>query len=293
MGFGSPVKFGTGLSPTAIAVADFNGDGNLDLATVSYASNTVSILLGKGNGTFAPTVNYSIGGSGPVSVIAGDFNGDGKIDLAVLANECSVLLGNGDGTFQSYVGYPAVGDPSAFVAGDFYGGSVFDLALLGSANNDVYLLAGDGKGHFGSPTTYYAGIGPVSLVAGDFDNNGSTDLALTNAIYDTDTVTVMLNGAVVALSSGSVTFPKTVVGSTSKAKNVQFSNPGTAPVDISSISITGADAAEFSETNSCGNSLAAGKSCTIKIDFKPAQKGKRSAVLSFNDTALAARRRCL
>jgi len=289
-GFGTPVAFGAGLNPTGIVAGDFNGDGNLDLAAVSYSTNTVSILLGKGNGTFAPAVNYSIGGSGPVAVMAEDFNKDRKIDLAVLTSfvsEVSVLLGNGDGTFQSYISYPAPGYGSAFVAGDFHKKNVLDLAMLGSGSNDVYLLPGDGKGHFGSLTTYYAGIGPVSLVAADFGNNGSTDLALTNAIYDTDTVTVMLNGAVVSLSSGSLTFPKTAIGSTSKARKLEFGNPGTAPVEISSIGIAGADAGDFSETNSCGNSLAVGKSCTVSVDFQPTQKGQRSAALLFNDTALS------
>jgi hypothetical protein len=94
-----------------IAMGDFNGDGVKDLALVNGADNTVSILLGKSDGTFAPLVTYATG-VGPLAVVAGDFNGDGNLDLAVTNAECSnyhgivtcsvnsvsILLGNGDGT---------------------------------------------------------------------------------------------------------------------------------------------------------------------------------------------------
>ncbi len=74
--------FATGNGPTAIATGDFNGDGKPDLATANWVDNTVSILLGKPDGTFAPKVDYATGAR-PASVVVGDFNGDGKLDLAV------------------------------------------------------------------------------------------------------------------------------------------------------------------------------------------------------------------
>jgi hypothetical protein len=250
----------------------------------------VTILLGKGDGTFAAGVNYTTG-IGPVSVTTGDFNKDGKIDLAVLTNfipGIAVLLGNGDGTFQSATSYSTPNYPFGLLAADFHGSNNIDLAVLAQVSNyDVNILAGDGHGHFAAPTPYYMGIGTVGMVAADFDKNGSIDLAVTNAIYQISAVTVVLNDAVAAISAGLLRFPKTAVGSTSKAKKVQFSNPGTAPVEISSINIAGADAGNFFETNSCGNRLAVGKSCTVTVEFLPTQKGKRSAVLSFNDTALS------
>src|ERR1700730_2764672 len=90
-----------GLKPASVIAADFNGDGKLDLAVANSSSNTVSILLGKGDGTFGAKTDFGVGFR-PRSVAVGDFNGDGKLDLAV-ANEfsgtVSILLGNGDGTF--------------------------------------------------------------------------------------------------------------------------------------------------------------------------------------------------
>jgi hypothetical protein len=69
----------------ALAVADFNGDGKMDIAATDFGNNTVTILLGNGNGTFtvAPSLTAS---ANPTALAAGDFNGDGKMDLVVATN---------------------------------------------------------------------------------------------------------------------------------------------------------------------------------------------------------------
>jgi hypothetical protein len=130
-------------------VGDFNGDGKLDLAvanrgTFPYTNSSVSILLGKGDGTFLPPVNYAAG-IHPSSVAVGDFNGDGKLDLAVVSSgTVRVLLGNGDGTFQtnnvSYV--PGIG-PWPVAVGDFNGDGHPDLAVANSYSNNVSILLND------------------------------------------------------------------------------------------------------------------------------------------------------
>ena len=84
-------------------MGDFNSDGKSDLVTADCSSNTASVLLGNGNGTFQARQSFGTG-SDPVSVAVGDFNGDGKNDLVTAdrsSNTASVLLGNGDGTFQA------------------------------------------------------------------------------------------------------------------------------------------------------------------------------------------------
>src|SRR5206468_994553 len=94
--------FVSGSTPVSVAVGDFNSDGVQDLALANYRDNTVSVLLGNGDGTFQPAALYGVG-LNPQSVAAGDFNGDGRTDLAVAnvgSNTVSVLLGNGNGTFQ-------------------------------------------------------------------------------------------------------------------------------------------------------------------------------------------------
>src|SRR5512140_728575 len=75
----------TGRRPVAIVAADFNGDGKLDVATANHDGDTVSVLFGKGNGSFGTRTDYETG-SGPRAIVAGDWNGDGVVDLAT-ANE--------------------------------------------------------------------------------------------------------------------------------------------------------------------------------------------------------------
>jgi hypothetical protein len=108
--FAPAVSYPTGTSPYAFVVADLWKDKKMDLVTVNMPNGidspgTVSVLLGNGNGTFKPHVDYSVGNF-PVGVVAEDFNDDGKIDLAIANdndNTVSILYGNGDGTFQSQV----------------------------------------------------------------------------------------------------------------------------------------------------------------------------------------------
>ena len=71
-----------GVIQYSVTAGDFNGDGYLDLAVANYSSNTVSILLNNGNGTFTQSSTSGVG-SDPHSITAGDFNGDGYLDLAV------------------------------------------------------------------------------------------------------------------------------------------------------------------------------------------------------------------
>src|SRR5262249_20709440 len=91
-GFLAPLSLEAGNSPRSVAVGDFNGDGTLDLAMANYYSNNVSVLVGQGDGTFRPAVNFAAG-SHPSSVAVGDFNGDGIPDLVT---NTEILLGNGD-----------------------------------------------------------------------------------------------------------------------------------------------------------------------------------------------------
>src|ERR1700723_2032930 len=94
-------------------------------------ANTVSVLLGNADGTFAPHVDYPAGGA-PVSVKVGDFNGDGKLDIVVLYGSSNasvgILLGNGDGTFKPVMSTTAGPGGTGISVGDFDGDGKLDVA---------------------------------------------------------------------------------------------------------------------------------------------------------------------
>jgi hypothetical protein len=179
----------------AVAAADLNGDGKLDLAVGNLDSATVNVFLGNGDGTFKPGVDVATG-LYPNAMAIGDFNRDGKPDL-VLANgsgTVSILLGNGDGSFQPHVDYPA--GPGAFsvALGDFNGDGKLDLAVANNNSNQsgtVSILLGNGDGTFQSHVDYPVGTGPYSVAVGDFNSDGNLDLVVAN--YPVDfTVSVLL-----------------------------------------------------------------------------------------------------
>ncbi len=191
-GFRPAVNYNAGSGPAFVAVGDFNGDGKADLAVANYNTNNVSVLLGKGDGTFQAGVNYNAG-SNPYSVAVGDFNGDGKADLAVAnngSNNVSVLLGNGDGTFQAAVNYNAGSFPQSVAVGDFNGDGKADLAVANYSSNNVSVLLGLGNGTFQAAVNYNAGTGPDSVAAGDFNGDGKADLAVANG--SSNNVSVLL-----------------------------------------------------------------------------------------------------
>jgi hypothetical protein len=142
--------------PSSVAVADFNGDKNLDIVVANGGGTSVNALLGNGDGSFQSAARYLTNGF-PIGVAVTDFNGDGKLDLAVadldFSSGISVLLGNGDGTFQPSTYYPD-GKTARFVAvGDFNGDHKPDLVVADdSLSSLVIVLLNTGVVSF-SPTT--------------------------------------------------------------------------------------------------------------------------------------------
>lgn len=174
---------GNAVDPVAMAVGDFNGDGNLDLAVVNHSISTISILFGAGDGTFRLQSTTPATLSGPTAIAVGDFNGDGLADLAVsnpTTNTVAILIGHTSGVFKSS-GTIATTGPGMLVAADFNNDQKIDLAILNPATNKVTVFLGNGDATFQSGVPYATGSGPASILVGDFNGDGVLDLATVNS----------------------------------------------------------------------------------------------------------------
>jgi hypothetical protein len=197
LSFAAPVGYAAGTNPYAVVTADFDGNGKLDLAVANAGGNSVSILLGNGDGTFQTATDYDAGYS-PQSLAVGDFDGDGKLDLLTVSpgGGVSVLLGNGDGSLQPPQSIWTGGNsPLAAAVGDFNADGKMDLAVTGyypgrpgywgywgyypgtPPASEVSVLLGNGDGTFAA-SSYHDLLGDYSpsIATGDFNGDSNPDL---------------------------------------------------------------------------------------------------------------------
>lgn len=171
--------------------ADFNGDGKLDLALTRFEDGTVSIFLGRGDGTFAAPI-VSKAGVSVTGLVAADLDGDGIIDLAVGAQGVfekldagegvMFLRGLGDGTFAAPVAFAPHRFPFSLAVGDMNGDGLPDLVFV-DGNNSVGVMLNGGGANFLPPTfvdlddlTANVIRTPLSVAVGDFDGDGNLDV---------------------------------------------------------------------------------------------------------------------
>lgn len=174
---GSP--FAVGTNPHSVAVADFNRDGIVDLATSNVGSNNVAILLGLGNGVFGAASFVPVG-SEPHSLAAADFNQDGKPDLTVAnssSDTLSILLGDGAGGFTPAPSVIAGDGPWFIAVADLNHDGKRDLAVSNLFTNDVSILLGDGAGGFNAAAAVPVGNVPYGIAVADLNRDRKLDLA--------------------------------------------------------------------------------------------------------------------
>jgi hypothetical protein len=206
LSFGNPVTTSV-YQPTALAVADVNGDGRPDAITLSQGAG-VLVYLDKGNGHFSYYRQYFPGGTNtPTALAVADVNGDGKPDI-ITANDpgngiffgatpsISVFLGNGDGTFQSArTSFVLSSDSYSLAVGYFKGNGPPDIVAAGYNSVTVMLNYNlYGGGYFYNAQTYtfspYSALAPSAVAVGDFNGDGKPDLAATGS---DGTVNLLLN----------------------------------------------------------------------------------------------------
>lgn len=173
--------FPIGYGAVNLTTADFNNDGNPDIAVVQDGSSDVYVLQGNGQGGFTHTGTFAVGWY-PLSLTTADFNEDGVIDIATANssdNTASVLLGNGSGGFLPARNFHAALSPYAIVSADLNQDGHADLAVAKSGTNDsVVVLLGLGNGYFCKGIGYLITTFAEAITAGDFNNDGRPDLAM-------------------------------------------------------------------------------------------------------------------
>ncbi len=183
--FNTGLLASSGAFGNSPAVAgDFNGDGKLDLA-IGYLGGNIgfSLLIGNGNGTFQPPVQYA--GTGQGGITAGDVNGDGFLDIVV--SGITIYLNNGRGEFTAAQPIALPGFQVAI--GDVNGDNIADLV-----SSEGYVALGLGQGRFG-PATYYpveSSINYLSVALADLRGGGLIDIVI--GLIDSTSV-LLNNGA--------------------------------------------------------------------------------------------------
>jgi hypothetical protein len=214
--FSRPTDYVAGYGPISTTAIDLNGDGKIDLVVANpcvtqenCVTGAVNVLMGNGDGTFQPAVQYASGGNDTVSLAVADFNGDGKPDLVVVNNcqsislctqsSISVFQGNGDGTFQPAVTTLTISAEGSFVAvGDVNGDGKPDVLVTvctgttEDCSNSVNVFLGNGDGTFQPPynVTVPGTIGNVMVA--DFNGDGKADLIFQDGFNVNPAVGIML-----------------------------------------------------------------------------------------------------
>jgi hypothetical protein len=299
--FQAPITMNAGNSISWLLVADFDGDGKLDVGLVNGGSNDVSVLLGNGDGTLqAPTLNFSVGVAG--AAVADDLNQDGSVDIAVapftvISPSISVLSNTSSGRF-ALISPANIAFPDEDVG---ITSSAQDVVLTNKGTAAVaitkFLLTGTQSADFhqtnSCPTSLATGASctiSVTFTPSATGLRGASLQVVDNAYNNPQTVSLSGTGMSssspgVGLSPTSLTFASQNVGTKSASQSVTLTNTGNTILTISGIAVSGTQSADFAETNTCGSTVSSGATCTIAITFTPSAAGTRTATLSVTDNA--------
>lgn len=186
-------SYPVGKNPTTITTADLNHDSFTDLITTNISSNTVSILLGNGDGTFKEQTQVHVCQE-PRALALNDFNEDGHADVVLACSggdEVALLIGRGNGKFEEGPRYPVHRSPISLAAEDVNGDHHIDLAVA-LRNDKVKVFLGNGKGELRHGVQYEHGDTPTSVALSDLNADGRLDLIVTNGGPMSNAVSIWL-----------------------------------------------------------------------------------------------------
>jgi hypothetical protein len=173
----------TGNGPTAVAVADVNGDGNVDLVVADATDHAVQVFLGNGDGTFQAPATYSLGTAGPSALVVADL-GNGHPDIVTAntnTNTASVLLNNGSGSFTLSQTLSTGASPDAVAVADLDGDHHPDIVTANRGGNNVSVFFGSSSTTFGAAHNFAAGTGPSGVAIGDVNEDNTPDIVVADA----------------------------------------------------------------------------------------------------------------
>lgn len=265
-GFGNPSIVTDGIedNPSAIAVADFDGNGSADLVITNRDDDSITVLRGDKNGNFVAVDEPIVDAeqqeinphplSAPIAVVAGFFDSDTFADIAVVNegdNSVIVLLGNGNGTFHPIVQNTSIvqngveNAPKTIIAGDFNQDQRMDMAISNSGSGTITVLLGSTDGTFqplsdpntGSPISVSVGSGsqPESMALVDLNSDARLDLAVIDK--NTDVLTIFIgntSGGFDRLADANQNFvPSIAIGNNPSSISVgEFNGDGRADLAI-------------------------------------------------------------
>ncbi|HEX7169086.1 MAG TPA: VCBS repeat-containing protein, partial [Acidimicrobiales bacterium] len=269
-GFAARTDYAVCSDPMGVALADFDRDGDLDVATAG--NGNLCVYDGDGAGGIGAATG--VGAFPSRGVVTGDFDRDGDLDLAAVEVNANaqVALNDGTGNFGAPTAYAAtpLGFSWAITTADYNGDAILDLAVGNQEGDNVSVLAGVGDGTFAARTDYAVGNRPHAIASGDFNRDGAIDIATGNT--HTDDVSILVG-------DGAGTFSPAVhvaVGNDPEALAIADFDRDGAP-DVASINASGGFLEILLNTVPGG-----GGNFNTKIDFATGASPRAMATADFD-----------